>query len=151
MKSEQEFVDAIYAGHGIKTKIARVLGVTWVTVHERIKASDILQTAMERAGEVTLDNCEEVIKGNIEAAQYTQKNWDLIEAIKKLPDMSDEDKQFAISQVPKKMVDSTDAKWMLKHKGKHRGYTERTELTGANGVAIDMKLSVVNNTGKDDN
>lgn len=32
--------------------------------------------------------------------------------------------------------DSADAKWYLTKKGKHRGYTDRTEITGAEGEAL---------------
>jgi len=32
------------------------------------------------------------------------------------------------------------AKFVLKHKGKERGYTERTEVTGANGVALSINV-----------
>jgi hypothetical protein len=36
-----------------------------------------------------------------------------------------------------------DAKWYLSTKGKHRGYSERHELTGANGNAFSVKIEVV--------
>jgi hypothetical protein len=32
------------------------------------------------------------------------------------------------------------AKFVLKHKGKERGYTERTEVTGANGSALSISV-----------
>jgi hypothetical protein len=38
------------------------------------------------------------------------------------------------------------AKFVLKHKGKERGYTERTEVTGANGTALSINV-----VAKDDN
>ena len=144
--TDQEFVTAIYKGGGIQANVARILGCSWVTVHERIKKSSLLQEAMERAGEVNLDEAEDLIRENIQIAKYSQKSWDLIHAIEDLPDISDEEKKVLISRVPKKLADTLDARWFLKHKGKHRGYTERTELTGADGVAIDMQVTVVEST-----
>ena len=38
--------------------------------------------------------------------------------------------------------DSADAKWYLSRKGKSRGYVERSEVTGAEGEAIETKASV---------
>ena len=37
--------------------------------------------------------------------------------------------------------DSADAKWYLTKKGKHRGYSDRVELTGADGGDLRIKLS----------
>ena len=41
---------------------------------------------------------------------------------------------------------SQDAKWILSTKGKRRGYSERHEITGADGTDINIKVQ----WGKDD-
>jgi len=65
---------------------------------------------------------------------------------------ADENEVFLDSAVSvlKTKIEEQDlqaAKWLLATKGKHRGFTERQEITGADGVPIEIKI---NKLGKED-
>jgi hypothetical protein len=75
----------------------------------------------------------------------------------------DEDFKDAVSEVQNVVLDFAEGKlyelvqdknptaviFLLKTKGKNRGYIERTEITGMDGGGLDVRIEVVRNEGID--
>jgi hypothetical protein len=75
----------------------------------------------------------------------------------------DEDFKDAVSEVQNVVLDFAEGKlyelvqdknptaviFLLKTKGKNRGYIERTEITGMDGGGLDVRIEVVRNEGTD--
>lgn len=116
--SDEEFMEAILTGGGIKTEIAKILDCTWQTVNRRINDSEEMQKQQKHAREITLDVAEKVVGKNIIITEKQQ-------------------------QEGKKVVDSTDARWYLGRVGKDRGFGQRTELTGKGGKAFKISFEEI--------
>ncbi len=60
---------------------------------------------------------------------------------------------FAESQLHKQIQDGNTSAtiFYLKTKGKRRGYVERQEITGADGLPNDIQIEIVRNYAKDSN
>jgi hypothetical protein len=108
---------AIKDSGGIKTVIARRLSVTRQTVDAYLRKWVTAQEAYDAEGEINLDVAESVIVQNIRTAAKIAQTGAI--------------------------ADSGDAWKYLKLKGKHRGYVERQEVTGADGgdLIINVTLS----------
>ena len=118
-------MEAIIAGGGIKTEIARILNCRWETVHRRIEENEELKQQMQNARSITLDVAEKIVGKNIIMQEKQQ-------------------------QETKKPVDSTDARWYLGRVGKDRGFGQRTELTGAGGKAFKISFEEEDDDGEVD-
>lgn len=103
-----EFIEAIPGTGGIISTIARRVGCDWHTAKKYIDTYPTVNRAYEDERERVTDLAESVLVQNIKLAYKKQEDT-------------------------KEPVDSSDAKWYLTRKGKSRGYTERQEITGAEG------------------
>lgn len=112
-----QFISAIPGTGGIVTVIANRVGCHRKTATWYIENYPTVKAAYDAEREAITDMAEGVVLGNIQLAH----------------DKLDEKDN-------KKQVDSGDAKWYLSRKGKNRGYTERTEITGADGG--DLSIAV---------
>jgi hypothetical protein len=117
-----EVLQAIKGSGGIKMTIARRLGITRPTLDKYIGQWKSAAVALQEEEENGLDVAESVIKGNIQAAAKLQQQTN-----------------YAI------IVDSGDAKWYLSRKGRHRGYVERQEVTGAAGDSLQVVIRYADN------
>lgn len=111
-----QFIKAIPGSGGIITVIADRVGCHRQTAKKYIEGMATVKRAYEAEKEGIADVAESVLIQNIRLALKEQ-------------------------QATKKPVDSFDARWYLQRKAKDRGYTERTELTGAEGEEITVKLT----------
>jgi hypothetical protein len=118
--STQQVIEAIKGTGGIVSVIARKLGVDWETIRAMIDRHPSVKAAFEVERESVLDLSESVLMQNIRLAQRAQ-----------LPQRDD-----AGNEMYPLPVDTSDAKWMLSKRGKHRGYGERVEVTGADGGPV---------------
>ncbi len=111
----EETLTAIRNSGGIKTIIAKRLGVTRQTVDAYLRKWKRAQEAYDEENEINLDVAESVFIGNIRAAAKMQ-------------------------QATGGIVDSGDAWKYVKMKGKGRGYVERQEVTGADGNELQIQF-----------
>jgi len=111
-----QFIEAIPGTGGIISTIAERVGCDWHTAKKYIERYVTIKRAYEDEIEHNVDNAESVVIQNIKYALEDQR-------------------------AKKKPVDSSDAKWYLSRKGKHRGYSERHEVTGAEGGAVVIKYT----------
>jgi hypothetical protein len=122
--STQQVIEAIKGTGGIVSVIARKLAVDWETIRAMIDRHPSVKAAFEAERESVLDLSESVLMQNIRLAQRAQ-----------LPQRDD-----AGNEVYPLPVDTSDAKWMLSKRGKHRGYGERVEVTGADGGPVQLQI-----------
>ncbi len=108
-------LEAIKGSGGITSAIAKALGCQWHTADKYIHKWESTRQAFEAEGETVLDKAESLLERNITLG-------------------------LRIQQEEHKIVDSADAKWLLARKGKHRGYAERREVTGADGNEVIVKI-----------
>ena len=144
--TDEMIIDALLQCAGIKAKTARMLGCNWVTLHLRIEASPLLQQAQRDGMNKSLDSAEDLIHTNIQLSKNIQQEG--VAVLDKNGNAKLDAQDNPIIKYPP--VNDETAKWLLKHKGKERGYTERTEVTGADGVAISMVVSVVDSNKVDE-
>ena len=110
----QEVLKAIKGTGGIKTQIAENLMVDRLTVESYLDRWVTARQAWAVECKINRDNAEHVVTKNIRLAKEKQ----------------DEDNV---------VVDSRDAKWYLSRVYKEK-YSERQEVTGPDGEAIDINL-----------
>ena len=103
----EQFIDAIPGTGGIISTIARRVGCKWHTARKYIDEYSTVKAAYDSECEAVLDVAESVVYGNINVAARLLKDG--------------------------VQVDSSDAKWLLSKKGKHRGYVERQEVAVSGG------------------
>jgi len=99
----KQFLKAIPDSGGIIGTIADRVGCTWVTAERFIREHPTVQAAYDAERENILDRSESLLFVNIRLQQKEQAQL-------------------------RRPVDSSDAKWLLSRRGKHRGYTERHEV-----------------------
>ena len=70
---------------------------------------------------------------------------------KQVEDIANIALDFAESQLHKQIQDGNTAAtiFYLKTKGKRRGYIERQEITGAEGLPNDIKIEIITDTDTD--
>lgn len=117
---------AIKGSGGVISVIADTLGVAWHTANKAIEENEGAKQALENEMERRLDLSESVLIRNIEMAEAQQS------------------KGF--------FADTSDAKWYLSKKGKHRGYVDRQEVTGKDGEPLSPPqiIEVVKHVEKDE-
>ena len=74
------------------------------------------------------------------------------EFAKEVEDIANVALDFAESQLYKQISDSSVAAtiFYLKTKGKHRGYVERQEITGADGMPTNFQIKIIGSKGDRD-
>jgi hypothetical protein len=122
--TKPQFIKAIPGSGGIISTIAKRIGCDWATVKRRLDLDEELMELFQSERETVLDLAESVLITNIQLAAKQQKQLG----------------------VP---ADTGDSKWILSRTGKHRGYSERQEITGADGDAIAIEIESY--FGDDDN
>lgn len=118
---EAAVLNAIKGSRGIISLIASKLQCEWNTAnaHTRGKhATTKIKAAFAAECELISDVAESVIIGKLNSIRQKQ-----------LLNPGDPD-----------IIDDNLARWVLSHKAKDRGYADRTELTGANGVPIESTV-----------
>lgn len=108
----QQFIDAIPGTGGIISSIAKRVGCNWHTAKKYIREYPTVQQAYDDECQTPVDWAESVVIRNIALALREQEQTN-------------------------EPVDSSDAKWLLIHKGKTRGYTTKAELD-ITAKAIDL-------------
>jgi hypothetical protein len=102
-----QFIKAIPGTAGIVSAIARKVGCDWHTAKKYIDAYPTIKQAYDDEVESNLDLAESVVMGNIKLAAEEQEAGE--------------------------RADTSDAKWYLSKKGKHRGFTDRQEIDITSG------------------
>lgn len=121
--TEEQVLEAVPGSLGVVTYLARKLKIDSRTVREYLERWPAVKTAFEEEAIRIVDLSEVVVKRNVELSERTQMMNGVV-------------------------VDSTDARWFLSRKGKDRGYSERTELSGPEGSEVTVRL--VGNVSADD-
>lgn len=121
----QTVLEAIKGSGGITSAVAKALGCAWHTAESYVNKWESTKQAFAAEGETVLDKAESLLERNITLG-------------------------LRIQQEERRIVDSSDAKWLLARKGKHRGYSERHELTDGEGNAVPIVTEVVVNMPGDD-
>ena len=98
--------------------------------------------ALEKSLGVVTTACKQVGIGR--TTFYNYYNEDKIFA-KQVDDIENVALDFAESQLHKQIQDGSTAAtiFLLKTKGKKRGYVERQEITGADGMPKDVKIEII--------
>ena len=87
------------------------------------------------------------IARKLDVTWHTASNWikEDPETLRALQDEKETILDMAESTLYKNIKDgnSQDAKWLLSTMGKERGYSDRHEITGADGSELKIKIEVV--------
>lgn len=110
-----EVIEAIKGSAGIKTNIARKLGVNRATVTEYLKRWDEAQAAFDHESSVMLDRAQSVVFANINFALQAANQ--------------EQEKMIDNKEYTPKPVDTSDAKWLLGMKGSAEGYRQGHDIT----------------------
>lgn len=108
-----EVIAVIPGSAGIKTTIAKRLGVSRWTVDNYLERWQSVKAAYDEECESVIDTAESVVIKSFQSGE------------------------------------TSDARWYLSRKGRHRGYVERQELTGENGQPFQIEQKVQVNSGTD--
>ena len=98
--------------------------------------------ALEKSLGVVTTACKQVGIGRTTFYNYYNEDK---EFAKKVDDIENVALDFAESQLHKQIQDGSTAAtiFLLKTKGKKRGYVERQEITGADGIPKDVKIEII--------
>ena len=109
-----------------------------------IKKESILKALEQSLGIVTVA-CK---KANIPRSTFYKWLNEDIEFAKKVKDIENIALDFAESQLHKQIGDGIPSSTMfyLKTKGKSRGYVERQEITGADGMPSNFQIEIIDKT-----
>tara|TARA_X000001388_G_scaffold20246_1_gene13363 strand:+ start:7 stop:363 length:357 start_codon:yes stop_codon:yes gene_type:complete len=101
-----------------------------------------LLDALEKSLGVVTTACKQVGIGRTTFYNYYNEDIDFA---KKVDDIENVALDFAESQLHKQIQDGSTAAtiFLLKTRGKKRGYVERQEITGAEGVPTDVKIEIL--------
>jgi predicted DNA-binding transcriptional regulator AlpA len=101
-----------------------------------------LLDALEKSLGVVTTACKQVGIGRTTFYNYYNED---IEFAKKVDDIENVALDFAESQLHKQIQEGSTAAtiFLLKTRGKKRGYVERQEITGAEGVPTDVKIEIL--------
>jgi hypothetical protein len=111
-----------------------------VNKSEHIKKG--LIEALEKSLGVVTTACKQVGIGRTTFYNYYNEDKDFA---KKVDEIENVALDFAESQLHKQIQDGSTAAtiFLLKTRGKKRGYVERQEITGADGVPTDVKIEIL--------
>ena len=101
-----------------------------------------LLEALEKSLGVVTTACKQVGIGRTTFYNYYNEDIDFA---KKVDDIENVALDFAESQLHKQIQEGSTAAtiFLLKTRGKKRGYVERQEITGAEGVPTDVKIEIL--------
>ena len=101
-----------------------------------------LLEALEKSLGVVTTACKQVGIGRTTFYNYYNEDK---EFAKKVDDIENVALDFAESQLHKQIQDGSTAAtiFLLKTRGKKRGYVERQEITGADGIPTDVKIEIL--------
>lgn len=101
-----------------------------------------LLDALEKSLGVVTTACKQVGIGRTTFYNYYNEDKDFA---KKVDEIENVALDFAESQLHKQIQDGSTAAtiFLLKTRGKKRGYVERQEITGAEGVPTDVKIEIL--------
>ncbi len=101
-----------------------------------------LLDALEKSLGVVTTACKQVGIGRTTFYNYYNEDIDFA---KKVDDIENVALDFAESQLHKQIQEGSTAAtiFLLKTRGKKRGYVERQEITGAEGVPTDVKIEIL--------
>ena len=124
--SKIQIEEALYKTAGNVAEAARQLDIGRVTLHRRIKDNKELTEVLQEFREHHVDIAESLIHRKFKFAEKISR-----------PLTAEEIEAGGVEIPPDK--DTTDlALKYLKLQGKDRGYTERNEVTGANGAPVGV-------------
>jgi len=126
--SDAKIIESLRRHQGNRQRVAEELGYSYKGIQRRIKSNKKLQEAANEANESLLDLAEENVRLGIEIEQIQLRN---------LRRLAEANPNAAVT------VDapSTRNTWnALRTKGKHRGYTERSEVTGQDGGSLKLVI-----------
>lgn len=133
LKPEQ-VIAAIQGSGGVVSVIARRCGVEWQTIKSMLARHASVKAAWEAERESMLDLAESVVFQNVRLAQRAQQPT-------KDPATGED-----VYPLP---VDTSDAKWMLSKRGKHRGYGDKVEVEQGGEVTIRVVYETGNSPAPD--
>jgi|TARA_Y100000401_G_scaffold114906_1_gene117654 predicted DNA-binding transcriptional regulator AlpA len=119
-----------------------------VNKSEHIKKG--LIEALEQSLGIVTTACKKVGIGRTTFYKYLKEDDNFADQVKDIGNMS-------LDYVESKLFEQIKAGstaatiFYLKTKGKKRGYVERQEITGADGVPSDVKIEIIENTDKNTN
>ncbi len=98
--------------------------------------------ALEKSLGVVTTACKQVGIGRTTFYNYYNEDKDFA---KKVDEIENVALDFAESQLHKQIQDGSTAAtiFLLKTRGKKRGYVERQEITGADGIPKDVKIEII--------
>ena len=98
--------------------------------------------ALEKSLGVVTTACKQVGIGRTTFYNYYNEDKQFA---KKVDDIENVALDFAESQLHKQIQDGSTAAtiFLLKTRGKKRGYVERQEITGADGIPKDVKIEII--------
>jgi len=101
-----------------------------------------LLEALEKSLGVVTTACKQVGIGRTTFYNYYNEDKDFA---KKVDEIENVALDFAESQLHKQIQDGSTAAtiFLLKTRGKKRGYVERQEITGADGIPTDVKIEIL--------
>ncbi|MCK5617182.1 hypothetical protein KAR91_85755 [Candidatus Pacearchaeota archaeon] len=118
--------EALYKTSGNVAESARQLEIGRITLHKRIKKSTELTEALQGFREVELDIAESLVHRRLRFAEKNSR-----------PKTPEEIEKGQV-EIPPNKDDVDIAFKYLKLQGKDRGYTERQEVTGADGAPVGV-------------
>ena len=106
-----------------------------------------LLDALEKSLGVVTTACKQVGIGRTTFYNYYNEDIDFA---KKVDDIENVALDFAESQLHKQIQEGSTAAtiFLLKTRGKKRGYVERQEITGADGTPSNVKIEIIRNEDK---
>jgi len=109
-----------------------------------IKKESILKSLEQSLGVVTVA-CK---KADVPRSTFYKWMNEDIEFAKQVKDIENIALDFAESQLHKQISDNSTAAtiFYLKTKGKKRGYVERQEITGAEGMPTNFQIEIIDKT-----
>lgn len=114
----QQVLTAIRGSGGIKSRICRTLDCHLETFNAYLKNNPRISAAFAEEEEIGLDLAQSVVMRNIQLAGQIQQGTPSAEGV---------------AAVPARMADTTDAKWLLSRKGRHRGFGDAIEVETTTG------------------
>tara|TARA_Y100001938_G_C7908644_1_gene338440 strand:- start:127 stop:483 length:357 start_codon:yes stop_codon:yes gene_type:complete len=101
-----------------------------------------LLDALEKSLGVVTTACKQVGIGRTTFYNYCNDDKEFATKVKEIENVA---LDFAESQLHKQIQDGSTAAtiFLLKTKGKKRGYVERQEITGADGIPTDVKIEIL--------
>ena len=115
---------------------------------EHIKKA--LIEALEKSLGVVTTACKQVGIGRTTFYNYYNDDKEFAKQVDEIENVA---LDFAESQLHKQIQEGSTAAtiFLLKTRGKKRGYVERQEITGADGIPTDVKIEIIENADQTEN